>query len=125
MRHALFILLFAAVLAGLMFAVRVLLIEPDEVALACTQLPRLWHCQLRDLLIQGFVRNLYGYVSVLAMVIGWLSGLRVFSVLAMMAGVAGVVLYDFDLAAVGLLLAALQLMRTAQWPQASDAKQQA
>ncbi len=104
------VLLLAAALAGLMQAIRLLLIEPDEMALACAAAAQQWQCQLRDLAIQGFVKHLYGPISIIAALLALLGGIWLFAVLAMLAGMAGVVLYDFDLAAVGLLLSALYLV---------------
>lgn len=107
------VLLFAVALAALMQTIRLLLVEPDEVAKACLADATAWRCRLRDLVIQGFARNLYGPISVIAALLAWLGGLRSFAVLAMVAGMAGAVLYSFDLAAVGLLLGALLLARDA------------
>lgn len=105
------VMLFAAVLAAVMQCIRLLLVEPDEMARACLLNPQQWHCQLRTLAIQGFVRHLYGPVSLIAALLAWLGGIRLFAMLAMLAGMAGVVLYDFDLAALGLMLGALLLVR--------------
>lgn len=105
------VMLFAAVLAAAMQSIRLLLVEPDEMAQACMLDAQQWHCQLRMLAINGFVRHLYGPVSLIAALLAWLGDIRVFALLAMLAGMAGVVLYDFDLAALGLMLGALLLVR--------------
>ena len=107
-------LLFAAVLAGAMQAVRLQLIEPDQVAQGCLRQTQ-WHCYVRDIAIQGFVRHLYGPISVIAAVLAWWVG-RWLAVPAMLAGMAGVVLYDFDWSALGLLLGALVWVHQRQAP---------
>jgi hypothetical protein len=107
------VLLFAAVLTALMQAIRLLLVEPDEMAQACAVNAAQGSCRVRDLAIQGFARHLYGPISIAAALLGWLGGIRLFAVLAMVAGMAGAVLYDFELAALGLLLGALLLARAA------------
>jgi hypothetical protein len=104
------VLVFAAVLAAIMQAIRLLIIEPDEMAALC-EVSKPWSCQLRDLAVQGFARHLYGPISIAAAVLAWLTGIRALAVLAMLSGMAGAVLYDFELSAAGLLLGALLLAR--------------
>jgi hypothetical protein len=105
------IILFAAVLSATLMAVRMLLIEPDEVAAACLKNSAQWFCWLREWVIKGFVYRLYGWISVGAALLAWITGVRLVAVIAVIAGVAGVVWYDFELAAMGLLCGALLLMR--------------
>jgi hypothetical protein len=105
------VMLFAAVLAAAVQSIRLLLVEPDEMAQACMLDAQQWHCQLRMLAIKGFVRHLYGPVSLIAALLAWLGDIRLFAMLAMLAGMAGVVLYDFELSALGLMLGALLLVR--------------
>lgn len=121
LRNAIKILLFAAVLAVAMQAIRLLLVEPDEVARSCVAQAGQWFCPMRDFVVQGFVHKWYGTVSLIAAVLAWLGGWAVCAVLAMITGMAGVVLYDFDMAALGLLLGALLLMRHASREQAAAA----
>jgi hypothetical protein len=105
------VLLFAAALAALMQAIRLLLVEPDEMAQTCLVDATQWPCQIRNLAIQGFARHLYGPISIATALLAWLGGIRVFAVLAMLSGMAGMVLYDFELAALGFTLGALLLAR--------------
>lgn len=113
LRDALKILLFAAALAAVLLTVRLRLVEPDEMAAACAASAAPWYCTVRTLAIQGFVHHGYGYVSVAAALFAWLGSSRAGAVLALAAGMAGVVLYDFELAAPGLMAGALLLMRRA------------
>jgi hypothetical protein len=94
-----------------MQAIRLLLIEPENMAAACEMNAAQWHCLLRDVAIQGFARHLYGPISLAAALLAWLSGFRILAMLAMAFGMAGAVLYDFELAALGLLLGALLLVQ--------------
>jgi|GEM_PF-3595013 len=113
------VLLLAAVLAAIMQAIRLLIIEPDDMAALCEINKTVWKCALRDVVIQGFARHLYGPISLAAAALAWFTstrGVRVgvtraFAMLAMLFGMAGAVFYDFDWAAVGLLLGALLLLR--------------
>ncbi len=105
------VLLFAAALAAVMQSIRLLLVEPDAVASGCVINAQQWPCQLRMLAVIGFVRNVYGPLSLIAALLAWVSGIRLFAVLAMAAGMAGVVLYSFELSALGLMLGALLLVR--------------
>lgn len=114
------VMLFAAALTAVMQAIRLLLVEPDEMAQACAANAQTWQCQLRMLAINGFARHIYGPVSVCAALLAWLGGIRLFAVLAMMAGMAGVVLYDFELAALGLMLGAMLLVRDASGSHTDD-----
>lgn len=114
------VMLFATALAAVMQAIRLLLVEPDEMAQACAASTQMWQCQLRVLAINGFARHLYGPVSMVAAILAWLGGIRLFAVLAMMAGMAGVVLYNFELSALGLMLGALLLVRDASGSHTDD-----
>lgn len=104
------VLLFAVLLAAAVQAIRLLLIEPDEIAIACEASTAPWYCMLRDVVIQGFARHLYGPISLAAATLAWLGRIRTLAVLAMVFGMAGAVLYDFELAGLGLLLGALLLV---------------
>ncbi len=115
LRRVIGVLLFAAALAAVMQAIRLLLIEPDEVAKNCVLQAQQWQCQLRNIAIQGFARHLYGPISLGAAVLALFVN-RWLAVPAMMAGMAGMVLYDFELSALGLLLGALVLVRDRHTP---------
>lgn len=110
-RRVVILMLVASVLAAIMQAIRLLLIEPDAMAEVCAVNTQQWQCQLRMFAIQGFVRHWYGPASLLAVVLSWLSGVRSIAWLAVLAGMAGVVLYDFEVAAFGLMLGSLLLVR--------------
>jgi hypothetical protein len=119
------VFLIGALSAAAMLAIRYLVIEPDAVAQACLAYSVGLQCKLRDAAIYGFSRQLYGPISLAAAVLGAIGALRPFAILAMMTGMAGVVLYDFDLSAVGLLLGALLYLRLNYRGQVRDGKQHA
>lgn len=110
-KRAIPVLLLSAALAAVMLAIRFLLVEPDEMGVRCSvgQVVSLT-CRLRGWAIQGFAQHLYGPISVGAALLGWIGGSTYLSVLAMIVGMAGVVLYDFDIAGVGFLLGTLFLV---------------
>lgn len=109
-KRVLFILLFAAVLAGAFAILRYQVIEPEGVAAWCSSErtePLL--CRLRATAIQGFARHLYGPIAMALAILGWIGGSRYLAVLAMIVGMAGAMLYDFEFAGAGLLLGAMLL----------------
>jgi len=109
-KRVLIILLFTAVLAAAIAALRYQVIEPEDMAAWCTSEhtePML--CRIRATAIQGFARHLYGPISLALAVLGWVGGSRYLGILAMMVGMAGAQLYDFDFAGAGLLLGAMLL----------------
>lgn len=105
------VFLISACCAAVMYAIRFLIIEPDEMAKACLRFSVGWQCKLRDVTIYGFSRQLYGPMSMIFAVLAAIGGIRLFAVAAMFFGMAGVVLYDFDVAAFGLLLGAVLYLR--------------
>lgn len=118
------VFLIGAISAAVMFAIRLLIVEPDTMAQACLGYNMSWQCKLRTLTVYGFSRHLYGPISVVAAVLGAIGGIRMFAAAAMFVGMAGVVLYDFDLAALGLLLGAVLYLRLGYGGQRGDGQQQ-
>jgi hypothetical protein len=118
------VLVFALALAAAMQAIRLLLVEPADVASACVINAQQWHCKLRMLAINGFARHLYGPISLGAALLAWMGAIRLFAVLAMIAGMAGAVLYDFNLSALGMMLGALLLVRDNRTSAAQMVEQQ-
>ena len=110
-RNILNVFLIATFCAVLFLAARFLLVEPDDMANACVAEIISISCKLRNAAIYGFSRHLFGPVSLAAAVLAAVGALRWFAALAMLAGMAGMVLYDFDMAAVGFLSGALLFLR--------------
>jgi hypothetical protein len=90
-----------------MLAVRIYIVEPEPVALACAASSAGWRCWVRAYAVIGFLHNVFGITSLLAAVLAIIVRLRWLALLAMLAGVAGAVLYTFELSGMGLLLGAL------------------
>jgi len=110
-KRAISVLLFAAAIAAVMLVVRFQLVEPDEMGIRCSAEPLLsLACRLRGWAIQGFARHLYGPISIATALLGWIGGSIYLSLLAVTVGMAGMVLYDFDIAGVGFLLGILFLV---------------
>lgn len=110
-RSLLKLLAFATAFAALLVAIRLLIIEPDAMAQNCVANPAALACKLRGISIYGFSRHLFMPISLVAVALGWIGGLRAFALAAVFAGMAGAILYDFELSAVGLLGGALLFAR--------------
>lgn len=92
------------------------LIEPEELYRTCLAEARPWWCALRQRLIVATftVQGIYGWVSMVAAVAGWLLEGRLVApcvVIALAAGGLGLELYSTSTAALGVLLALLRLSR--------------
>jgi hypothetical protein len=96
-----------AAATAVMLAVRFYLIEPESVALACAANNTGWRCLLRELAVAGFLRNAFGITALISGAIATVIRLRVLAALAILSGIAGAVLYTFELSGIGLLLGAL------------------
>jgi hypothetical protein len=97
---------------GLTLWARYGLIEPEGIAHVCLGSEE-WHCVLRDLIVATFNRQQLGYVAVGAAILALVPKLRPLAWLAWVSGLAGLVLYCWDYAAVGTVLALLVLARPA------------
>jgi hypothetical protein len=95
----------------LALAARHLLIEPASIAFACDPAPWRGGCAIRTLIIRSFVNQEVGWVAFGAGVVATLLRSRRIASLALALGCAGLVLYSYEPAAVGTLLALLVLVR--------------
>jgi hypothetical protein len=104
-------LIFGVVVLGLAFIARYLWIEPSTMGLACAALPTPQWCRWREGVILIHQANGWGLAAlaggIAAIVLRW----RWTVALGLAAGLIGLVLYNAGLAAVGLLLALLRLLR--------------
>jgi len=105
--------LIVAIATAAMLAVRFYLVEPEAVAAACTANNEGWRCALREFAVAGFLSNAFGMTALIAGAVATLIRWRVVALLAMLSGIAGAVLYTFELSGVGLLLGALVWVRRA------------
>jgi hypothetical protein len=107
------VVLVTALVYLLAMAVRTQLIEPDAVGRLCTAASAPAWCSVRQALVMGFAHNVYGWLSVTAALVAAFTRWRPLAWLGLVAGVLGGVLYRFDPAGAGVLLAALVLARGA------------
>lgn len=107
----LLVLLIVSVTSALMWAARQFLVQPESLAAACAAGQGGWQCWLREQLVLGFTRNVFGMTALIAGVLATVSRWRSLAVLAIVAGVAGAMLYRYELAGAGLLLGGLVLLR--------------
>jgi hypothetical protein len=117
-----------AVWVGLVLLAKYQLVEPQAFAAACDAGtgPAL-ACLVRHAVVMGFVKNIAGMA---ATVLGlWCTVTRslVLAFAALACGLFSILLYRFDAAVVGVLLALLVVFRAAaaQGPQAAAGQQQA
>jgi hypothetical protein len=108
----LLVILVVGVTSALMWAARQFLVQPESLAAACAAGQGGWQCWLREQLVLGFTRNVFGMTALVAGVLATVSRWRILAVLAIVSGVAGAMLYRYELAGAGLLLGALVLLRS-------------
>ncbi|RPH45966.1 MAG: hypothetical protein EHM87_04270 [Burkholderiales bacterium] len=94
--------------------------EPAAIAHACDPAPWSGACALRSAVILGFVNQEVGWFALAAGVLAMLLRGGRLAVLAVCAGLAGLVLYSYEPSAIGLLLGVLVLARS-RAPPASTA----
>ncbi len=111
-RRAILRVLTVAVLVGAAaFLVRKFLVEPDFMGQLCGGSGAPAWCLVRHAVVLGFVFNVYGYASVAAALLAMVLRFAPLAWLALGIGILGCVLYRFDPAGAGVLLAALALAR--------------
>jgi hypothetical protein len=111
----------------IMLAVRFYLIEPEPMALACAANNSGWRCLVREIAVAGFLRNVFGFTALAAGLVVIVTRWRVLALVAILSGVAGAVLYRFELSGIGLLLGALTWVHRGvrRAPTQDDGKQKA
>jgi glycerol uptake facilitator-like aquaporin len=107
-------------------AVRFGLVERDDLGSICQSAASPLWCDLRMLVIRGFLDDVYGRASlVLAALAIWRRS-AVAATLAVAIGTFGMVLYSFTWSGIGLLGGALVLARLqGQWQQHAQSEQHA
>lgn len=101
------------VLAAALFA-RHWMIEPFDIGHLCDAGQGPWWCGLRLAIIMSFARGWLGWFVLCAGIAASLLRWRWLAACAAVAGVAGLVLYEFVFSAVGLLLGLMVLVRPAR-----------
>jgi hypothetical protein len=101
----------AAAILALAFVIRFLWIEQTEIGLACAAVPAPWWCLPRTAIIHVHQYNGWGLAALCGGIAALLFRWRWAAILGLAAGLLGLVLYNTGLAAVGLLLTLLRLLR--------------
>ena len=99
-------------------AARYLWIEPAAMGQACNGDGMPWWCWLRQALIWTFAFKGLGYAAVVLGVLAVFSRNRRVAVVGVCVSIAGLVLYCFELSAIGLMLSMLTLARVTEPSQA-------
>jgi glycerol uptake facilitator-like aquaporin len=107
-------------------AVRYGLVERDDLGSICQTAASPWWCDLRMLVIRGFLNDVFGRASlVLAALAIWRRS-ALAATLAVAIGTFGMVLYSFSWSGIGMLGGALVLARLqGQWQQHAQSQQRA
>ena len=107
-------------------AVRYGLVERDDLGSICQSSASPWWCDLRMLVIRGFLNDVFGRASlVLAALAIWRRSALV-ATLAVAIGTFGMVLYSFTWSGIGMLCGAMVLARLqGQWQQHAQSEQDA
>lgn len=101
------------VLAAALVA-RYRLIEPADIGHLCDSGRGPWWCGLRLAIIMSFARGWLGWFAIGTGIAATILRWRWLALCASLAGIVGLVLYQFVFAAVGLLLGMLALVRPAR-----------
>jgi hypothetical protein len=96
---------------GLAAVFRYLVVEPRAMGFACSETPQPWWCGPREIIIQAHLKNLWGWVAAISGIVALLLRQKWAAPIAVICGLAGIVLYDTSLASLGFLLGLLRLLR--------------
>lgn len=116
-RQTVCLVVIAAVALGYGFYLRYLVIENSAVGIACDSGPMTWTCANRRTAIALFKPEVFGWVALGAALLNLLRPSVVLWGIALLAGGAGIVLYNVSLSALAVALLMLSLARPA--PEAS------
>lgn len=101
----------AVIVLLLAFAVRYWLVEPPAIAFYCEATPWQGGCGLRTAILRTFVNAELGWFALILGLIAALAGSLRLGSAALAVGLAGLVLYSYDPAAVGALFGLLAIVR--------------
>jgi hypothetical protein len=111
---------------GIATAVRFGLVERDDLGSICQSAASPWWCELRMLVIRGFLDDVYGRASLILAALAIWRRSAVAATLAIAIGTFGMVLYSFTWSGIGMLGGALVLARLqGQWQQHAQSEQRA
>lgn len=101
----------AALVFVLTWYVRRHYIEPEWIAFACEPDPWQGWCAVRSAVIQTFAQQGLGWASLAAAVLALVTRAALPAYVALLCGMAGLVLYCYEYAAVGALVGLLVIVR--------------
>jgi hypothetical protein len=102
----------ALLVLALAAAFRYLVVEPRAMGFACSETPQPWWCAPREIIIQAHLKNVWGWVAAISGIVALLLRQKWAASIAVITGLAGIVLYDTSLASFGFLLGLLRLLRS-------------
>ncbi|MET0659656.1 MAG: hypothetical protein ABW110_16030 [Steroidobacteraceae bacterium] len=105
------ILIVILLTAAITYAARALLIEPRTLHERCVLQAASALCMARQVVIMGFVLNVYSIASIVLGLMGLVLRRREYAWGGVVLGVIGALLYRIEFAALGLLCGALALAR--------------
>jgi len=100
------------IVLGLAAVFRYAVVEPREMGFACSETPQPWWCSPREYIIQAHLKNVWGIVAAVSGALALLLRQNWATLIAIVTGLAGIVLYDTSLASLGFLLGFLRLLRS-------------
>jgi len=107
-------------------AVRYGLVERDDLGSICQSAASPWWCDLRMLVIRGFLNDVFGRASLALAALAIWRRSALAATLAVAIGTFGMVLYSFSWSGIGMLGGALVLARLqGQWQQHAQSQQRA
>ena len=107
-------------------AVRYGLVERDDLGSICQSAASPWWCDLRMLVIRGFLNDVFGRTSLVLAALSIWRRSALAATLAVAIGTFGMVLYSFTWSGIGMLGGALVLARLqGQWQQHAQSQQRA
>jgi len=107
-------------------AVRYGLVERDDLGSICQSAASPWWCDLRMLVIRGFLNDAYGLSSLILAALSVWRRSAIAATLAVAVGTFGMVLYSFMWSGIGMLGGAMVLARLqGQWQQHAQSHQHA
>jgi hypothetical protein len=100
----------AAAAAGAL-ALRYVVVEPAEMGQACLAALGPWWCPWRDALVRSFRAEAFGWGALVAGTLALVVPSRAWGVMAVIAGVFGLALYNAGLASVALAIGLTRVVR--------------
>jgi hypothetical protein len=114
--QSLWLLAVGAATIGAALYIRYRIVEVSAIGLACDAGMQDWRCGVRQAATAMFNNSVFAYVALIAAVLNLIRPSIVLLTLGLLAGGAGVVLYNGALAALALALLILSLARPAPEP---------